>query len=55
MFYISPYFPKDLPVFMQLYDLLPYPLYLMCYLIILSLGGVVVYSVTKVIRKKLMK
>ena len=55
MFYISPYFPKDLPVFMQLYDLLPYPVYLISYLIILSIGGVVVYSVTKFIRKKVMK
>ena len=55
MFYISPYFPKDLPVFKQLFDLLPYPVYLISYLIILSIGGVVVYSVTKFIRKKVMK
>lgn len=51
MFYISPYFAKDLPVFSQMYDLLPYYLYLPGYITILCLGGTSVYYITKTVQK----
>lgn len=55
MFYISPYFEKSLPVFSQLYDFLPYYLYLPLYVIILSFGGFIVYLLAKLFRKKVLK
>ena len=53
MFYISPYFEKSLPVFMQLFDILPYPLYLISYVLILSLGASVVFFTTKFIKNRI--
>ena len=55
MFYISPYFSKDLPVFSQLFEILPYYLYLPLYIIIISVGGTVVYNLSKFIYKLINK
>ena len=55
MFYISPYFEKSLPVFMDLYKILPYPLYLISYIFILTIGAIVVYNVTKFIKSRFSK
>ena len=41
MFYISPYHPSILPVFDRLSVLLPYPLFLLCYLLFFSLGAAI--------------
>ena len=51
MFYISPYFTKDLPVFSQMYEILPYYLYLPGYILILCLGGTSIYYISKAIKR----
>jgi hypothetical protein len=33
MFFISPYYPCTLPILSIVYDLVPYPIFLICYLV----------------------
>lgn len=47
MFYISPYFDSELPVFNVIQDMVPYPLFLVTYLVALVLGGGIVLAVSK--------
>ena len=42
MFYISPYFTSTLPIFDKIQLAVPYPLFLMSYVIALSLGGLAI-------------
>ena len=52
MFYISPYFSSTLPVFNIIYDKVPYLLFLLIYIVTLSLGAYIVYLIVKFIEKK---
>lgn len=49
MFYISPYFISELPVFDSIQRSVPYPIYLVIYVVLLSLGGVITYLIGKLI------
>ena len=46
MFYISPYFISSLPVFNQIQQEVPYVVFLMLYLIILSCGSLIIYGLS---------
>lgn len=50
MFYISPYFTSSLPVFSTIQPMVPYPVFFMMYIATLTLGGVVVYNIAKMIK-----
>jgi hypothetical protein len=50
MFYISPYFNSTLPVFDVIQPAVPYLLYLLIYIVALSLGGMIIFGVAKLIR-----
>lgn len=52
MFYISPYFETTLPVFSTLRKLFPYGIYLLLYIIVLSIGSSVIYFISKLISNK---
>lgn len=52
MFYISPYFPCTLPVFGVIKDSVPYIIFLLSYISIISLGSIIVYLIVKFINKK---
>ena len=43
MFYISPYFISTLPVFDIIQESVPYPLYLLTYLCVLTTGALIIY------------
>ena len=43
MFYISPYFESSLPVFEKIYTLVPYSLFLIIYVVALSIGSYIIY------------
>ncbi len=49
MFYISPYFESSLPVFDKIQLATPYSIYLVIYVALLSLGGFIIYLVSKLI------
>ena len=49
MFYISPYFISELPVFSTIQQAVPYPVFLAAYLIALLLGSGIVYAVARLI------
>lgn len=51
MFYISPYFNSTLPVFDVIQPAVPYVLYLMLYIVALSIGGVIIYGISLGIKK----
>ena len=51
MFYISPYFESSLPVFNVIQKNVPYPIYLLIYILALSVGGFIIYSFSKLIQK----
>ena len=51
MFFISPYFISTLPVYDKMQEILPYPIYLLFYLLTISIGGYVVYFIHKKIKK----
>lgn len=51
MFYISPYFVSHLPVFNTLQENLPFILYLLIYVLIISLGSLIIYFLDKGIIK----
>jgi hypothetical protein len=46
MFYISPYFISSLPVFNQIQQEVPYIIFLMLYLIVLSCGSLIIYGLS---------
>lgn len=52
MFYISPYFTSELPVFNIIQDNVPYICFLLSYIIILSLGSFIIYLISKLFYKK---
>lgn len=52
MFYISPYFKSELPIFSTIQSKTPYPIFLLSYIVILTIGAFIVYSITKLIHKK---
>ena len=45
MFYISPYFTSNLPVFDKIQTAVPYPIFLLSYIIALSFGGFVILGI----------
>lgn len=51
MFYISPYFESSLPVFDIIQRNVPYTVYLLIYILALSLGGFIIHFISNVIRK----
>ena len=51
MFYISPYFISSLPVFNIIQENVPFMLFLLIYIIAISLGGITVYFITYMINK----
>jgi len=52
MFYISPYFETDLPVFKQIQQNVPFIVYLLTYIIGISLGASIIYFIEKLIFRK---
>jgi len=50
MFYISPYYPCRLPVFVNIQNAVPYPLFLLSYLFSMLAGGFIVLGITRAIR-----
>ena len=50
MFYISPYFISELPVFNFIQENVPYLIYLLFYILVLSLGTSVVFIISKIIK-----
>lgn len=50
MFFISPYFISSLPVFDIIQENVPYVLFLIIYLIILMLGAIVIFGISKLVR-----
>lgn len=51
MFYISPYFISSLPVFDVIQQNVPYIIFLLTYLLALSLGSLIIYFVAKNLKK----
>jgi len=51
MFYISPYFISELPIFDMVQKSLPFVIYLLFYIIVLSLGSLLVFGIFKFIEK----
>ena len=51
MFFISPYFPSTLPVFELIYDKVAFPIFLLIYLVLLFLGGLIIWSIAKLFNK----
>ena len=48
MFYISPYFEPSLPVFDKIYNIVPYPVFLGIYFVVLTIGSAAIYLVSKI-------
>ena len=53
MFYISPYFISSLPVFDIIQKSVPYIIYLLIYIALLSLGGVIIFGISYICKKML--
>ena len=51
MFYISPYFESTLPVFDVIYEKVPYILFLIIYIVALSLGAGIIYFIAMLFNK----
>ena len=49
MFYISPYYPSTLPVFSLLWEKLPYPLFLLTYIVAFFAGGCLTCGIARLI------
>lgn len=52
MFYISPYFISSLPVFDMLQERLPYILFLISYISIITIGALIILYISKLFKKK---
>lgn len=50
MFFISPFFDSELPVFSTLKPILPYALFVFLYLVAVSLGALVVFLIARAVR-----
>ena len=50
MFYISPYYPTQLPLLGAIQEV-SYPLFVVCYLLFFNGFSMIVWGVTKLIRK----
>ena len=55
MFYISPYFIRSLPVFDIIQENVPYIIYLLIYIVALTLGALIIYFISLGINKLLSK
>jgi len=51
MFYISPYFVSELPIYNIIQQNIPYFFYLIFYIVSIFIGGLLVYFITKIIIK----
>lgn len=51
MLYISPYFESTLPVFDSIYNAVPYIVFLLIYMLALSLGSYIIFGIAKGISK----
>lgn len=51
MFFISPFHQSELPVFSLIYDKVSYPIFLIIYIAIFSLGAFIILMLTKPIKK----
>lgn len=51
MFYISPYFESSLPVFNEIQANVPYPIFLITYFLILTLGSYIVFKISQLLTK----
>ena len=51
MFYIRPYFDSSLPVFDTIYNSVPYPIFLIIYIVVLSLGSFVILGISYILEK----
>lgn len=51
MFYISPYFISTLPVFNTIQEHVPYIIYLLIYIVSLSIGSSIIYFISLTIKK----
>lgn len=51
MFYISPYFISDLPVFNQIQENVPFIIFLIIYVLCILIGSFIVYFIEKIIIK----
>lgn len=55
LFFISPFHASSLPVFSTIYPLMPYPIFLVLYLLVFTIGGFipigVVYAIKKLTKK----
>lgn len=51
MFYISPYFISSLPVFDVIQESVPYIVFLLIYIVALSIGAGVIFGLSKLIKK----
>lgn len=51
MFYISPYFTSTLPVFNIIQENVPYLIFLLIYIIVLIMGGFIIYGISFIIKK----
>lgn len=49
MFFISPYFESTLPVFNIIYAYVPYLVFLITYIVVLTLGASLIYGISKLI------
>ncbi|MBQ6840740.1 MAG: YwaF family protein [Bacilli bacterium] len=52
MFYISPYFESSLPVFVDIQKVVPHIVFLLIYIIALSIGAYIIYFIAKLFSKK---
>ena len=48
MFYISPYFESTLPIFDVIYENIPYPAFLLVYIVALSIGSYIIYKIAQI-------
>lgn len=51
MFYISPYFISTLPVFDVIQSSVPYIVYLIIYILALTFGAFIIYSISKLVKR----
>ena len=51
MFYISPYFTSSLPVYNTVQGMVPFPIFLMLYILSICLGGLIVFGFIKLSSK----
>ncbi len=52
MFYISPYFESTLPVFNTIYIYVPYLVFLIIYIVALTIGAFIIYGISKLLNFK---